>query len=68
VIGMNEAQVWTAIGVLAAALAGTVTVVTTLFLRVIRTEFAVVHIKLDHVGRDVNALIWDRFGLDRGEA
>jgi len=79
VIVLNEMQVWTTIGVLGATLVGTITLVSTLLLRTLRAEFAAVrsqfdavrsefgrvHDRLDHLDRDVNALMKRTFGADR---
>ena len=71
-IVLNEMQVWTTIGVLGATLVGTITLVSTLLLRTLRAEFAAVrsefgrvHDRLDHLDRDVNALMRRTFGADR---
>jgi len=69
---MNEPQVWTLIGVFAAALFGLITIVSTLFLRVVhsevsglRAEIRAINDRLDHLDRDVNALMKHTFGIDR---
>ena len=93
-ISLNEAQVWTTIGVLGATLVGTITLVVSLIMRTMRSEFgsvrselgsmrsefraecdsirtemrtgfARVHDRLDHLDRDVNALMKHTFGVDR---
>ncbi len=74
---MNEPQVWTLIGVFAAALFGVITLVTTMFVRVIRSEIGglrgeilaeigVVSRRIDALDRDVQALVKHTFGIDRG--
>ena len=74
---MTEPQVWAVIAVLASMSVGTVTVVSTLFLRVLRAEigglrqemsarFETVDAKLDHLDRDVSALANHVFGAGRG--
>ncbi len=63
---MTEPQVWTLIGVFAAALFGMLTLVSTMFVRMIRAEFQSVHRRLDHLDRDVQALMRHTFGVDRG--
>jgi len=86
VIILDDAQVWTTIGVLGATLVGMITLVVTLLMRTmraefgairaefgairaefgaIRAEFARVHDRLDHLDRDVNALMKHSFGVDR---
>lgn len=65
---MTEPQVWTLIGVFAAAIFGMITVVSTLFVRVIRSEigglrgemnarFEAIDRRFDYLDRDVQALI-----------
>lgn len=74
---MTEPQVWTLIGVFAAALFGMFTIVSTLFIRVIRAEisglrgemvarFDLLGQRVDGLDRDVQALVKHTFGLDRG--
>lgn len=74
---MTEPQVWTLIGVFAAALFGMVTIVSTLFIRVIRAEisglrgemvarFDLLGQRVDGLDRDMQALVKHTFGLDRG--
>ncbi|GAA1797717.1 hypothetical protein GCM10009749_01580 [Agromyces neolithicus] len=74
---MNEPQVWTLIGVFAAALFGVITLVATMFVRVIRSEIgglrgeiiaelAGVNRRIDALDRDVQALVKHTFGIDRG--
>lgn len=76
---MNEPQVWTLIGVFAAGLFGMITLVSTLFLHVVRsgigglhaeinglhTEIGGIHRRLDRLDGDVNALMKHAFGIDR---
>ena len=38
-LGMNEPQVWTLIGVFAAGMCGTITLVVTMFAHIMKTEF-----------------------------
>ena len=81
VITVTEPQVWTLIGVFAAAMASMITL-TLLVVRhsigelraevgQLRSEVAgelrAIHLRLDGLDRDVNALVKDRFGYDRGE-
>lgn len=63
---MNEPQVWTLIGVFAAAMFGMITIVSTLFVRVVRSEIGRLGDKLDGLDRDVQALMRHTFGIDRG--
>ncbi len=74
---MTEPQVWGLIGVFAAALFGMFTIVSTLFIRVIRAEigglrsemlgrFDLLEQRVDGLDRDVQALVKHTFGLDRG--
>ena len=62
---MDEPQVWTLIGVFAAALFGMITIVSTMFVRVVRTEIQSVRQDIRTIDRDVNALMKHTFGIDR---
>ncbi|MCC7128627.1 MAG: hypothetical protein IT192_07415 [Microbacteriaceae bacterium] len=73
---MTEPQVWTLIGVFAAAFFGMLTIVSTLFVRVVRAEigglrneinarFESVDRRFDGLDRDVQALMRREFGIDR---
>ncbi|MFC4137918.1 MULTISPECIES: hypothetical protein [unclassified Microbacterium] len=73
---MNEPQVWTLIGVFAAALFGMITLMSTMFIRIIRTEigalrteisseFRGMHQRIDRLDSDVNALMKHSFGIQR---
>ena len=71
---VSDAQTWTVIGVLGAAFLGTLTIVSTLFVHVVRSEvrrldekFAGVNGRLDSIDRDIQALMRHTFGIDRGE-
>ena len=64
---MNDAQTWTIIGVLSAAFLGTMTIVSTLFVRVVRSEVGRLADRLDIMDRDIQALMRHTFGIDRGE-
>ncbi|HEY5225078.1 MAG TPA: hypothetical protein VIJ18_18780 [Microbacteriaceae bacterium] len=67
---MNEPQVWTVIGVFSASLIGMVTIVSTLFIHVMRSEIGRLETKVDDrfdsLDRDVQALMRHTFGIDRG--
>ncbi|GHF22209.1 hypothetical protein GCM10011600_24180 [Pseudolysinimonas yzui] len=74
---VTEPQVWVLIGVFAAALFGMFTIVSTLFIRVIRSEigglrsemlgrFDLLEQRVDGLDRGVQALVKHTFGLDRG--
>ena len=74
---MTEPQVWVLIGVFAAGIFGMFTIVSTLFIRVIRAEigglrsemlgrFDLLEQRVDGLDRDVQALVKHTFGLDRG--
>jgi len=63
---MAEPQVWVLIGVFATALFGMITLVSTMFIRIIRTEIQGIHHRLDRLGADVNALMRHTFGIQRG--
>lgn len=62
---MTEPQVWTLIGVFAAGLFGMMTLMSTMFVRIIRTEIQGVHRRLDRLDADVNALMRHTFGIQR---
>lgn len=64
---MTEAQTWTVIGVLAATFLGTLTIVSTLFVHVVRSEVRRLEVRFDVMGRDIQALMRRTFGVDRGE-
>lgn len=81
VLSMTEPQVWVLIGVFAAGIFGMFTIVSTLFLRVIRAEirgevgalrgemigrFDRLEQRVDGLDRDVQALVKHTFGIDRG--
>jgi hypothetical protein len=81
VLTMTEPQVWVLIGVFAAGIFGMFTIISTLFIRVIRTEiraevgglrgemmarFDVLEQRVDGLDRDLQALVKHTFGLDRG--
>lgn len=74
---MTEPQVWTLIGVFATALFGMITLMSTMFVRIIRTEigslraeisseFRGINQRIDRLDSDVNALMKHAFGIDRG--
>lgn len=56
-LGMNEPQVWTAIGVFAAGMFGTITIVLTSFTHIMKTEFASVRKELGSVRTDLQTEI-----------
>ncbi|MBD3942922.1 hypothetical protein IF188_14595 [Microbacterium sp. NEAU-LLC] len=66
---MTEPQVWTLIGVFAAAMFGLITIVSTLFINVVRSEIrgldAKLTVRMDNLDRDVQALMRHTFGIDR---
>jgi len=76
---MTDPQIWTLIGVFAAALFAVLTLMSTMFVRVVRAEIRGLEGKIDGVGaridglerridsldRDVQALVKHTFGLDR---
>ncbi|KJL34314.1 hypothetical protein [Microbacterium azadirachtae] len=73
---MNEPQVWTLIGVFAAGMFGMITIVTTMFTRVVRSEIHSLRVDLKgdiaelrgeirNIDRDVSALMKHTFGIDR---
>lgn len=63
---MTEPQVWTLIAVFATAMFGTLTLISTMFVRVVRSEIGKLESKIDNLDRDVQALIRHTFGVDRG--
>jgi hypothetical protein len=76
VIHVTEPQVWTMIGVFTALMFGMLTTVSTLFVRVIRSEIAglrgemnarfdAVYSRMDGLDRDVQLLMRREFGIDR---
>ncbi len=73
VLTVTEPQVWVLIGVFAAAIFGMITIVSTMFVQVVRTEFGrmdqrfeSLDRRLDSLDRDVQALMRHTFGIDRG--
>ena len=80
VIIVTEAQTWTMIASSIAMMLGTLTIVSTLFVRVLRAEIGGVraeiggvrveigsmNTRIDGLDRDVQALVKHTFGLDRG--
>ena len=73
---MDDAQIWTMIGAFTALMFGMLTIVSTLFVRVVRAEigglrsemnarFDAVNVRMDGLDRDVQALVKRTFGLDR---
>lgn len=73
---MTEPQVWTLIGVFAAGLFGMLTIISTMFVRVLKTEigslrtemsseFRSIHQRIDRLDADVNALMHHTFGIQR---
>lgn len=66
---MNEPQVWTALGIVGAAFTAMVTIVTTLFIAVVRSEIRGLRTelttRLDTMDRDITALMRHTFGIDR---
>lgn len=73
---MTEPQVWTLIGVFAAGLFGMLTIISTMFVRVLKaeigslrtemnSEFRGIHQRIDRLDADVNALMRHTFGIQR---
>lgn len=73
---MNDAQIWTMIGAFTALMFGMLTVVSTMFLRVVRSEigglrnemnarFDGMDKRIDGLDRDVQALVKHTSGFDR---
>jgi len=72
VLTMTEPQVWTMIGLFAAIFIGMLTIVSTLFIHVVRSEigrldvrFDAMNGRIDSLDRDVQALVKHTFGIDR---
>lgn len=69
VLAMTEPQVWTLIGVFAAVMFGMITIVSTLFVNVVRSEIRGLDAKLttrmDNLDRDIQSLMRHTFGIDR---
>lgn len=70
---VTEPQVWTLIAVFATLMFGMLTVVSTMFVRVVRSEigrldtkFDALNVRIDSLDRDVQALVNHTFGIDRG--
>ncbi|WP_136037438.1 hypothetical protein [Microbacterium sp. K35] len=75
---MNDAQVWTTIGVLATAVYATVTLISTMFVRIMKTEIGSVrteigdlktevrglHSRIDDLDRDVSAIYRHMLSMD----
>lgn len=70
---MNEPQVWTLIGVFAAALFGMLTLMSTMFLRVLRTEIGSVRTEIGSVRNEIGSVrnemdsVRNEIGALRGE-
>ena len=62
---MNEPQVWTLIGVFAAGLFGMLTLMSTMFVQVVRAEIRRLDQRFDTLDRDVQAIAKRVFG-DQG--
>lgn len=69
---MTEPQVWTLIGVFTALMFGMLTVVSTLFIQVVRSEIGGlrseirgIHTRIDTLERDMQAVVKHIFGIDR---
>ena len=73
---MNDAQIWTMIGAFTALMLGMMTIVSTLFIRVLRAEIGglrsevngrldAMNTLMDGIDRDVQALVKRTFGPDR---
>lgn len=68
---MTEPQVWVLIGVFAAAFFGMIGIVTTNFNRTMdarfdamNSKFEIINVKLENMGRDIQALSRHVFGTD----
>jgi hypothetical protein len=64
-LSMNEPQVWVLIGVFAAAIFGMITIVSTLFVQVIKAEIGGLRTEIRALDRDVSALYRHVLGIDR---
>lgn len=62
---MNEPQIWVLIGVFAAAIFGMITIVSTLFVQVIKAEIGGLRTEIRALDRDVSALYRHVLGIDR---
>lgn len=73
---MTEPQIWTMIGVFSALMFGMLTIISTMFVRVVRTEISglrgellgeigSLNAKVDGIDRDVQLLMAREFGKDR---
>ncbi len=74
---MNEPQVWTLIGIFASALFGIMTLMSTVFVRIVRSEIGGLRTEIKSeleglrsdirgLDRDISALMKHTFGIDRG--
>ena len=70
VLEMTEPQVWTLIGVFSALMFSMLGIVSSLFVRVLRSEIgrleSKLDVRLDNLDRGVQALMRHTFGIDRG--
>jgi hypothetical protein len=57
VLTLNDAQVWTVIGVFAVALFSVLTLTSTMFLRVLRAEVGRIEVKIDSLDQRLNTRI-----------
>ncbi len=64
-LGMNESQNWALIAVVAVGMFGTITLVSTMFLRVMRTEFASVRTEITGMRSDIGELKTDVVRIHR---
>lgn len=66
---MNDAQIWTMIGAFSALMFSTLTVVSTLFIHVVRSEIGglrnEMNARFDGLDGDVQAIVKRTFGFDR---
>ncbi|MBW1638815.1 hypothetical protein G3H63_06915 [Microbacterium resistens] len=62
---MSEPQVWVLIGVFAAAMFGMITVVSTMFIHVLKAEIGSLRTEIRALDRDVSALYRHVLGIDR---
>ena len=62
---MSEPQVWVLIGVLAAAMFGMITVVSTMVIHILKAEIGSLRTEIRALDRDVSALYRHVLGIDR---
>ena len=65
-LGMNDAQVWTTIGVLASGMYATITLMATMFVRIIKTEIGTVRTEIGGIKGEIGGIKGEIGGI-KGE-